>query len=54
VDAYPRSLIGLEELTHIREHRQRKHGTHASPKQRRANRHASQWAFAELQAYIAY
>ena len=26
----------------------------ASPKQRRANRHASQWAFADLQAHIAY
>ena len=54
VDVYPHSLIGLEELTHIRERRKRKHGKRASSKQRRANRHASQWAFAELQSYIAY
>jgi putative transposase len=54
VDAYPHSLIGLEGLTHIRERRKRKHGRKATLKQRRANRHASQWAFAELQAYIAY
>jgi IS605 OrfB family transposase len=54
VDAYPHSLIGLEDLTHIRERRQHKHGKKASVKQRRANRHASQWAFAEMQAYIAY
>jgi putative transposase len=54
VDTYPHSLIGLEELTHIRERRKRTHGKRASRKQRRANRHASQWAFAELQAYIAY
>jgi putative transposase len=54
VTAYPHSLIGLEELTHIRERRKRKHGKQASRKQRRANRHASQWAFAELQGYVAY
>jgi putative transposase len=56
VDAYPYSLIGLEDLTHIRErtHTKRKHGKRASPKQRRANRHASQWAFAELHGSIAY
>jgi transposase len=36
VDAYPHRLIGLEELTHIREGRQRKHGKRASTKQRRA------------------
>jgi len=56
VDAYPHSLIGLEDLTHIRERtkRKRRHGKKATVKQRRANRHASQWAFAELQGYIAY
>jgi putative transposase len=43
VDAYPTSLIGLEDLAHIRERRKRK-----------ANRHASQWTFAELQGYVAY
>jgi putative transposase len=54
VDAYPHALLGLEDLSHIRERRKRKHGKRASPKQRRANRHASQWAFAELQGAIAY
>ena len=54
VATYPHSLIGLEDLTHIRERRKRKHGKQATGKQRRANRHASQWAFAELRAYIAY
>ena len=54
VDAYPHSLIGLEELTPIRERRKRKHGKKATAQQRRANRHASQWAFAELQGYVAY
>jgi transposase len=44
----------LEDLTHIRERRKPKHGKSATVKQRRANRHASQWAFAELQGYIAY
>jgi IS605 OrfB family transposase len=53
-DAYPNSLIGLEDLTHIRERTKRRHGKRASPQQRRANRHVSQWAFAELQSYIAY
>ena len=54
VDAHPQSIIGLEDLTHIREHPKRKHGKKATKKQRRANRHASHWAFAELQSYIAY
>lgn len=56
VAAYPHSLLGLEDLTHIRERtrRKRKHGKKASRKQRKANRHASQWAFAELHGYIAY
>jgi IS605 OrfB family transposase len=56
VDAYPHSLIGLEDLTHIRErtNRTRRQGRKATVKQRRANRHASQWAFAELQGSVAY
>ena len=54
VDAHPQSIIGLEDLTQIREHPKRKHGKKATKKQRRANRHASHWAFAELQSYIAY
>jgi putative transposase len=54
VDAYPHSLIGLEDLTHIRERTKRKRSKKASAKQRRANRHAAQWTFAELQGFVAY
>ena len=54
VTAHPQSIIGLEDLTHIRERTRRKRGKKASKKQRRANRHASKWAFAELHSYIAY
>ena len=63
VTSYPHTLIGLEELTGIRERTKRRkrrrkkrgRGTEpVSPKARRANLHASQWAFAELQEIIAY
>ena len=54
VDAYPHSLIGLEDLTNIRERTRRKRGKRASAKQRRANRHASAWACSELHSYLAY
>jgi IS605 OrfB family transposase len=47
-------MIGVEDLTHFRERTKQKHGKQASPKQRRANRLASKWAFAELHGYIAY
>jgi putative transposase len=54
IDSYPASLIGLEELSHIREHTRRRRGERASAKQRRANRRASKWAFGELQRYLIY
>lgn len=54
VDAYPHALIGLEELIGIRDRTKRRHGKRASHKQRKANRHAAQWAFAELHSYVAY
>ncbi len=54
LDHHPHSIIGLEDLTDIREHTRRKRGKHASMKQRRANGHASKWAFAELHGIIAY
>ena len=61
VDRHPHTLIGLEDLTGIRERtRRRKHRRKVdkvqpmSPKAARANRHASNWAFAELQNIIAY
>ena len=63
VDQHPHSIIGLEDLTHIRErtrprtHKRKRTGKgveRVSVKQRKSNRHASQWAFAELHGYIAY
>lgn len=54
VNSYPHSLIGLENLTHIHGRIQRHHSEKASARQRRANRHASSWAFAELHGYLAY
>ncbi|HTD19614.1 MAG TPA: transposase, partial [Ktedonobacteraceae bacterium] len=38
----------------IRERTKRRKGKRASKKQRRANRHAAKWAFAELHSSIAY
>jgi putative transposase len=54
VDDHPSSLLGLEELTHIRDRTRRKRAKKASRKQRTANRHASKWAFAELHGMLAY
>jgi len=54
VDQHPHSLIGLEDLTHIRERTRRKRGKKASKKQRRANAAYSKWSFAELHSMIAY
>jgi putative transposase len=55
------AFIGLEDLTHIRDRtRRRKHrrtGEQLVPisgKAKKANRHASQWAFAELQSLLTY
>ena len=54
VDQHPHSLIGLEDLTRIRDRTKRKKGKRATKKQRKANRHSSKWAFAELHGYKAY
>jgi putative transposase len=54
LETHPSSLVGLEDLTGIRERTKRKRGKRASKKQRRANRHASKWAFAELRELLAY
>src|SRR5215467_9269557 len=63
VATHPHTLIGLEDLTGIRERtrrrtrRRKKHGKGTEPvsrKARRANRHASKWTFAELHSMIAY
>ncbi len=54
VTRYPNSLIGLEQLTDIRERTKRRKGKKARKKQRKANRTSSTWSFAELQSMIAY
>ncbi len=63
IEQHPHTLIGLEQLTDIRERTKRrkrkrkKNGTgteRVSPKARKANRVYSQWSFAELHALISY
>ncbi len=54
VEQHPHSLIGLENLTDIRDRTRRKHGKRASKKQRKANARQSKWSYAELHACIAY
>ena len=61
LDTHPHSLIGLEDLTGIRERTKRrkrrrkgKQLVPVSPRARKANRHASKWAFAELRGLLAY
>jgi putative transposase len=54
VAQYPHAVIGLENLTDIRERTRRMHGKKATKKQRKANRQHSQWSFAELHSMIAY
>src|SRR5215467_904043 len=54
LDTHPHSFIGLEDLTGIRDRTKRKKGKKASKKQRRANHHASKWAFAELRSFLGY
>jgi len=63
IKAHPHALIGLEQLTDIRERtkrrkRKRKKNSkgfeRVSPKARKANRVYAQWSFAELHALISY
>src|SRR5215470_4239331 len=54
LNTHPHSLIGMEDLTGIRDRTKRTHGKKATKKQRRANRHASKWAFAELHSLLTY
>ena len=54
VSAHPHALLGLENLTNIRDRTKRKHGKKASKQQRLANASYAKWAFAELHSMIAY
>jgi len=49
------TLIGLENLTHIRERtKPKRKGKKASSRQRRANSNKARWSFAELHSFIDY
>jgi len=51
----PSTLIGLENLTHIRERtRPRRTGKKASKQKRKANSNQAKWSFAELHGFIDY
>ncbi|MDC0832412.1 transposase [Geitlerinema sp. CS-897] len=53
--ATPATLIGLEDLTHIRERTQpRRKGKSASSRQRQANHRQAKWSFAELHQFVDY
>jgi IS605 OrfB family transposase len=54
VQQHQHSLIGLEQLTDIRERTPRRKGKSASKKQRKANAAYSKWSFAQLHSMIAY
>lgn len=61
IKQHPHALIGLEQLTDIRERKRRrkrkqngKGYERVSPKARKANRVYSQWSFAELHTLISY
>ena len=50
----PNTLIGLENLKHIRSSTNRRSSKKASKKQKKANRNQSTWAFSLLHSYIDY
>jgi putative transposase len=54
VTSHPHTLIGMENLTDIRERIGMRTGKKASKKQRRANTLRSKWSFAEFQNMVAY
>jgi putative transposase len=54
VTRFPHALIGLEDLTDIRERTKRRKGKKTSKKQRKANAASSKWSFAELHGRLAY
>jgi putative transposase len=50
----PNTLIGLEDLTHIRERIIRRSSKKSSLERRKANSNQARWAFAELGSFIDY
>jgi len=51
---FPQSMVGVEDLSNIRNRTECRSSAKASPKQKRANRRRSQWSFAELHSFLAY
>ena len=51
---HPHSLIGLEDLTHIRERTKRKHGKKARESSAKPTGTPLTWAFAQLHGFLAY
>ncbi len=50
----PNTLIGLEDLAHIRDRTNRRTSKKASKKQKQARGNQSRWAFAELASFVDY
>ncbi len=51
---YPQSVIGLEDLAHIRERTEGHSNPKASKRAKSARKRRSQWSFAETQMFLAY
>ncbi|WP_370657483.1 RNA-guided endonuclease InsQ/TnpB family protein [Deinococcus sp. KNUC1210] len=51
---FPKSLIGLEDLTNIRDRTEGRSKSKASRKAKASKRRRSQWSFQELQAFLSY
>ncbi|AXH01080.1 transposase (plasmid) [Deinococcus wulumuqiensis] len=51
---FPKSLIGLEDLTNIRDRTEGRSNPKASRKVKASKRRRSQWSFQELQAFLSY
>ncbi|GGS02878.1 RNA-guided endonuclease InsQ/TnpB family protein [Deinococcus sedimenti] len=51
---YPHALIGVEELTGVRDRTERRSRPTSSEKTREANRRRAKWSYAELLGFLAY
>nr|WP_256435112.1 transposase [Deinococcus sp. JMULE3] len=51
---YPHALIGVEELTGVRDRTERRSRSTSSEKTRKANRRRARWSYAELLGFLAY
>ena len=51
---YPHALIGVEELTGVRDRTERRSRPTSSEKTRKANRRRAGWSYAELLGFLAY